>query len=315
MLFLRQVPYLIGAALLAACQTTGGYPPNVTELATNADGVWQGVIPCYPGRSIDKRSPKLKIEGNTAWLTNYGEHGVTYEETIENGVVSYKNTYPHGDVRVSATLLTNGDAYISGKRGPNTCYGVISRLAEVAVNDFGVIFDPEKVQACTPADDAEEFVPTRENLLRQSKLRKIRDVTIVSRDRFGIFVVYIDKHQNTLGFMLDNLVSKTSDNRKQTRDWSVGKVRYNNNQYCRTWNQWLTGKEENCWQVHKSEKDQLYFVCPDTGTFDGEANTVLRGNPFNAKLVGRDDCSSLEYNKQKNDKGCSVVFDDIKVSF
>ena len=307
---------LVAVALTSAlpgCQTTGG----VAKLGSNADGIWAGTIPCYPGTSLPKRYPKLKIEGDSVWLTNFGTHADTYESKIENGHVTFNNTYGKNlkPVRVTVNLLSNGNAYISGRRGPRNCYGAISRMAEAGINEFGIKFNPEKIQACTPVADDKGFVPTRENLLRQSKLRKLRDITIVSKDKFGVFVIYIDNKQNTIGFMLDSLISKTDDNRKKTRDWSIGKVRYKNNQYCRTWKQWATGKEENCWQVHKVENEQLYFVCPDTGIFDGDAHTVLSGNAFNAELVGRDNCSSLGYGKSRLDNECAVVFDDIDVDF
>jgi len=309
------VAVLLTSGALSACQSTGG----VAKLGSNTDGIWSGTIPCKPGIGIDERYPKLKIDGDTAWLSNFGNHGDTVIGKVENGHVSYGANYYNGEeikrIHFSVNLLSNGEAYISGRRGPNYCEGAIPKMAEAGINEFGVKFNPENIQACTPVTGNKGFVPTRENLLRQSKLRKLRDVTIISEDKFGVFVVYIDRSQNTIGFMLDSLISETKDNRKKTRDWSLGRVRYKNNQYCRTWKQWETGREENCWQVHKTENEQLYFVCPDTGIYDGDAHTILPGNVFNAALIGPEDCSSLGYDKTEREGDCAVVFDDIDVKF
>jgi len=301
------------AMLTSSCE---GVPTGKSEANMNFDGTWQSVIPCEPGLGISTRFPKLIVEGNTAYLTNFGTYAETHKSVINNGSAEFSGTYDRengsGSFSARVKLLDNGEAYISGKRGPNFCKGTLTALQETAVNELGIVYVPAKVQACTPLD-VKDFVATRENLLRQSKLRRLKDVTIVSKDKFGVFVVYLDKYRNSLGFMLDNLVSDVGDERKKTNDWSVGKVRVRDNQFCRVWSQWRTGYEENCWQVHKTPKDKYYFVCSDTLTYDGSEHLVLQGNVFDAQLVGGEHCKEISFEATRVSKECYVEFDPISV--
>lgn len=299
--------------VLVGCQFI---PDGYEKASVNTDGTWQGLIPCNPSNDLPTRFPKVKVVGEQATLTNFGTYGETYTARITNGTASFSGSYQKrkgtGNVRATVQLLTSGDAYVGGLRGGQTCHGVIPFVPATAINEFYVKYEPAKVRPCV-AVDSSTFVPTRENLLRNSRLRQLRDVTIISKDTFGVFVLYIDKHRNSLGFMRDLKVTEVGNGRSRIQDWSVGKVQIEGNLYCRTWKQWRSGYEENCWEVHQDESENLYFVCPDTLTHDGEKHIVINGNAYNAALKGGDGCSDIAWEEVKNSRDCYVEFDDKKI--
>jgi len=300
--------------VLIACQSL---PDGYEKASVNTDGKWQGLIPCSPSHELPTRFPKVEVTGDRATLTNFGTYGETHTTQIKNGKASFLGSYKKtkGTRTFSATVqqLTSGEVYVGGWRGPKNCRGVIPAIQPIAINQLGVKYEPEKVQPCV-AVGGSNFIPTRENLLRYSKLRNLKDVTIVSQDKYGVFVLYLDDTKNALGFMLDLKVSDAGNGRKKTEDWSVGKVTIKNNQYCRTWKQWRSGHEENCWQVHQDESERLYFVCPDTLTHDGEKHFVIKGNAYNATLKGGGErCSDISWEENLSNPACYVEFDDKKI--
>ena len=113
--------------------------------------------------------------------------------------------------------------------------------------------------------------------------------------------------------MLNRGISDSKNGRKKSKDWAVGKVQINGNLYCRTWVQWRSGHEENCWEIHQDESENIYFVCPDTLTHDGKEHIVVKGNFYNAAVIGGDECLDISFEKNMSSRKCYVEFDDKKI--
>ena len=107
--------------------------------------------------------------------------------------------------------------------------------------------------------------------------------TLVSVDRYGTFAIYYPSNKETVGWM-----PKTHIKGKQ--DWTKGTVTFENDKYCRQWEEWGSGKKINCWNVHEGEKRidmrSFYYVCKN-GVPDGDQHIVFPGNFFNINFKGK----------------------------
>ena len=101
------------------------------------EGSWAGRVKCKGASKIKNRGLVFRIDGDKAWLTNFGESGITYESVIRNEVVKFKGVYKgvldgeafRKDIRVKAKLIKNGDVKITGIRGAHSsCKGILKRV-------------------------------------------------------------------------------------------------------------------------------------------------------------------------------------------
>jgi hypothetical protein len=100
-------------------------------------GTWFGPIKCHGLSKIKRRTPTFRIDGDQAFLTNYGKSGETYESKIKNGKAKFKGSYSgiaNGQsfnklVKATVKILKNGDVKISGMRGRHSrCSGILKKF-------------------------------------------------------------------------------------------------------------------------------------------------------------------------------------------
>jgi hypothetical protein len=105
--------------------------------------------------------------------------------------------------------------------------------------------------------------------------------TMLSVDRYGTFAIYYPDAATTVGWM--------PKEKGKGYSWSAGKVNFSGGQYCRTWEQWTSGKKVNCWTVHVDgrlvDREALYFTC-ENGVPDGDVHVILPGNYFEIEYHG-----------------------------
>ena len=145
-----------------------------------------------------------------------------------------------------------------------------------------------------------KFEPTANTLLTSSEIKKLLNGnTMLSADLDGVFAIYYNGDGSTVGWM----PKKTSLNKP---DWNVGKVWFDNDQYCRTWDYWNGGKKT-CWEVHRGEKrlglQSFYFICGNGG-IAGDQSVVLKGNAL-----------GVNYSGKSNKKGGKLSQDEEKTGF
>lgn len=106
--------------------------------------------------------------------------------------------------------------------------------------------------------------------------------TILSVDRYGTFAIFYPEKGKTVGWMPKEKSKKYS--------WTAGDVTFENNKYCRTWEEWTSGKRINCWEVSRGEDHVdlpgFYFTCKN-GIPDGDVHVVLPGNAFEISYSGK----------------------------
>ncbi|WP_404383203.1 hypothetical protein [Caenispirillum salinarum] len=106
--------------------------------------------------------------------------------------------------------------------------------------------------------------------------------TLLSVDRYGTFALYYPEKGKAIGWM-----PKEKD---KGYSWSAGKVSFEGGKYCRTWDQWNSGKYVNCWNIYRSaephvDRPGFYFAC-ENGVPDGDIHVVLPGNYFEVEWRG-----------------------------
>ena len=120
------------------------------------EGSWAGRVKCQGTSKIKNRGLVFRIDGDKAWLTNFGESGITYESVIKNKVVKFNGVYKgvfngeafRKNIRAKAKLLENGDVKITGIRGvKSACKGILKRVEQSNNNDLDIAKgDLEKMQ-------------------------------------------------------------------------------------------------------------------------------------------------------------------------
>jgi hypothetical protein len=130
-----------------------------------------------------------------------------------------------------------------------------------------------------------EFVPSAQTMMSGRQIESLLSGnTILSADVDGVFAIFYNKDGSTVGWM----PKKTSLGKP---DWNVGKVWFDNDQYCRTWEYW-NGRVETCWEVHKGGKrlglQSFYFICGNGGVA-GDQHVVLKGNALGVSYEGKSD--------------------------
>jgi hypothetical protein len=126
------------------------------------------------------------------------------------------------------------------------------------------------------------FAPSADSKLNSSEIKELlANNTILSGDLDGVFAIYYEGAQNTVGWM----PKKTSLGKP---DWNVGTVSFDNNQYCRKWDYW-NGGVETCWDIHRGDErigaKAFYFVCQN-GQIEGDQHIVLQGNALGVQYSG-----------------------------
>lgn len=106
--------------------------------------------------------------------------------------------------------------------------------------------------------------------------------TLLSVDRYGTFAIYYPEKGKSVGWM--------PKEKSKGYSWSAGDVNFSNNKYCRTWKEWKSGKNVNCWEMHKGQAkhydtEGFYFLCKN-GVPDGDVHVILEGNAFEIKYSG-----------------------------
>ena len=103
---------------------------------STVSGTWWGTIKCHGQSKIERRTPTLRVDGDDAFLTNYGKYGETYESKLKKGKAKFKGRYEgfhNGEpfnklVKAKVKILKNGDVKISGMRGRHSrCSGVLKK--------------------------------------------------------------------------------------------------------------------------------------------------------------------------------------------
>ena len=125
--------------------------------------------------------------------------------------------------------------------------------------------------------------------------------TLLSVDRYGTFAIFYPEKGKSVGWM--------PKEKKTGYDWSAGNVNFANGKYCRTWKEWKSGKNVNCWDVHKGSAKHYdtkgyYFLC-ENGVPDGDVHVVLKGNAFEIKYSGNGNNSG---NLTQNDKIAEQIY-------
>ena len=142
---------------------------------------------------------------------------------------------------------------------------------------FAVPFD-----TCKP-ERGVKFRGNKENVLSSSELsQRLVGNTLLSVDRYGTFAIYYPDATTSIGWM--------PKEKSKGYSWTAGRVDLSNNQYCRTWEQWKSGKYVNCWTAHVNgrlvDREALYFTC-ENGVPDGDAHVILLGNFLEIKYRGK----------------------------
>lgn len=143
--------------------------------------------------------------------------------------------------------------------------------------NFAVPFD-----TCKPERGVKFRGITEDALTTKELEQRLVGNTLLSVDRYGTFAIYYPDSNTTVGWM--------PKEKGKGYSWTAGKVEISNNQYCRTWEQWKSGKYANCWTVHVHgrlvDREALYFTC-ENGVPDGDAHVILPGNFLEIKYRGK----------------------------
>ena len=141
---------------------------------------------------------------------------------------------------------------------------------------FSVPFD-----TCKP-EPGVEFRGEKDRALTTKEISELLvGNTMLSVDRYGTFAIYYPDAVTTVGWM--------PKEKGKGYSWSAGKVDFSEGQYCRTWEQWKSGKYVNCWTVHVDgrlvDRAAFYFTC-ENGVPDGDVAVILQGNYFEIEYQG-----------------------------